>query len=192
MSLPGLNVNLDIPLYPGVYATAGLKITPSLNITFSSGTVGLTSNILSISDVGIKGEMGLDNIAKVRIGAGLAYIAGLEAGAFVGLVGDASLSGSFGGEINFKDNTSTVNLALNGSAAIKGKAGFFGRAKLLGAALEKQFTIIDRVLAIYEYTRNGEYSNGWSHFMPKVDDFKPYYTEKGPYILEETVNPLHQ
>jgi hypothetical protein len=185
MSLPGLGVHFDIPLYPGVYATAGLTITPRLNITLSSGTVGLKTNILSISNVGITGEMGLDITADVGVGAGLANIAGLEAGAFVGLGGTANLSGMLGGEVNFKDNTSTVKLDLNGSAAITGEVGVFGRAKLLKAVLEKKITIANREFASYEYTRKGEYSNGWSYFMPKVADFNPKYDKKkGPFNLE--------
>ncbi len=34
--LPALDVNLDIPLYPNVYATAGLTITPKLNIILAA------------------------------------------------------------------------------------------------------------------------------------------------------------
>jgi hypothetical protein len=184
-NLPALDVNLDIPLYPLVYAKAGLTITPTLKFTFSGVKAGLTSNIFSMSDVGITGEMGLDITAKVGAGVGLANVVGLEAGAFVGLGGAANLSGMLGGEVNFKDKTSTVKLDLNGSAAITGEVGVFGRAKLLGAALEKQITIANREFAIYEYTRNGEYSNGWSHLMPKVGDFHRKYNKKeGPFNLE--------
>ena len=194
-NLPALDVNLDIPLYPLVYAKAGLTITPTLKFTFSGGNAGLTSNILSISDVGITGEMGLDITAKVGLGAGLANIAGLDAGAFVGLGGDANLSGSLGGNVNFGDKTSTVNLGLSGSAAISGNSGFYASGTFLGQnVIEKKFTIAKRDLARFEYSRNGEYSNGLSHLMPEVDDFKPYYTEKGPYNLleEETISPLHR
>ena len=187
MNLPGLNINLDIPLHAGVYATAGLTITPRLNITFSGGTAGLTSKILSISDVGIKGEMGLDIIGKVGAGVGLANVVGLEAGAFVGLGGAANLSGSLGGEVNFKDNTSTVNLGLNGSASIIGKAGIFGRAKFLAFELEKQFTLAETEFGIFKYSKNGEYSNGWSHLMPKIDDFYPTKLQNNLELNHESI-----
>jgi hypothetical protein len=195
IELPKLTgVSVLIPLYPGVCATAGLTITPDLNITFDSGTAELTSNILSISNVGISGKMGLHITATVGVEAGLAYIAGLEAGAFVDLGGDTNLSGSLRGEVNFKDNTSTVNLGLDGSAAITGKAGVFARAKLLGvAAIEKQFDIVSRTFARFVYSRNREYSKGWGHFLPEENDFKKIYTKEGPYILgEEIISPLHQ
>ena len=195
MNLDGLTaVSVLIPLYPGVYATAGLTITPNLTITFDSGTAELTSNILSISNVGISGEMKLGIDATVGVEAGLAYIAGLEVGAFVGLGGAANLSGSLGGEVNFKEKTSTVKLGLDGLAEITGSAGAFGRAKLLGvAAIEKQFDIVSRTFARFVYSRNRELSNGWSHFMPEKNDFIEIYTKKGPYILgEEIINPLHR
>jgi hypothetical protein len=117
--------------------------------------------------------MGLEIIGKVGAGVGLANEVGFEAGAFVGLGGAANLNGNLEGEVNFKDNTSTVNLGLKGSASIIGKAGIFGRAKFLVLDVEKQFTLAEREFGIFKYSKNGEYSNGWSHLTPKVDDFYP-------------------
>jgi hypothetical protein len=117
--------------------------------------------------------MGLEIIGKVGAGVGLANVVGFEAGAFVGLGGAANLNGNLEGEVNFKDNTSTVNLGLKGSASIIGNAGLFGRAKFSVLDVEKQFTLAEEEFGIFKYSKNGKYSNGWSHLTPKVDDFYP-------------------
>ena len=67
---------------------------------------------------------------------------GLEGGIFGALGGTAELTGTLGGTANFSTKSYALNLGLNASADIVGKAGVFVKAKLMMLSAEKTFDLV--------------------------------------------------
>jgi hypothetical protein len=189
LDLPSFSADIDIPFAPGAYATAGLEIAPTVSFTISGGTYSIKAGAektLSISDAGVEGTMGLDITAKAGVGVGIANFGGLEAGIFGTLGGSAKLSGKLGGTANFSTKSYALNLGLNASADIVGKAGAYVSAKLAMLRATKKFSLIEKTFANFSYTRNIELGGGQGAWKPSLTDFtqKEYGDRKTSKILK--------
>jgi hypothetical protein len=174
LALPSLDASIDIPFAPGAYATAGLAITPKVSFTISGGTYSIKTGdekTLSISDAGVTGTMGLEIQATAGVGAGVANVVGLEGGIFGALGGNAELTGTLGGTANFSTRSYALNLGLNASADIVGKAGVFVRAKLMMLSAEKTFDLVEKTFANFSYTREIELGGSQGAWWPSLTDF---------------------
>ncbi|MEA5485179.1 MULTISPECIES: DUF4157 domain-containing protein [Pseudanabaena] len=174
LKLPSLGASIDIPFAPGAYATAGLAITPKVSFTISGGTYSIKTGdekTLSISDAGVTGTMGLEIQATAGVGAGVANVVGLEGGIFGALGGTAELTGTLGGTANFSTKSYALNLGLNASADIVGKAGVFVKAKLMMLSAEKTFDLVEKTFANFSYTRDIELGGSQGAWWPSITDF---------------------
>jgi hypothetical protein len=174
LKLPSLGASIDIPFAPGAYATAGLAITPTVSFTISGGTYSIKTGdekTLSISDAGVTGTMGLEIQATAGVGAGVANVVGLEGGIFGALGGTAELTGTLGGTANFSTKSYALNLGLNASADIVGKAGVFVKAKLMMLSAEKTFDLVEKTFANFSYTRDIELGGSQGAWWPSITDF---------------------
>jgi hypothetical protein len=126
---------------------------------------------LSISDAGVTGTMGLEIQATAGVGAGVANVVGLEGGIFGALGGTAELTGTLGGTANFSTKSYALNLGLNASADIVGKAGVFVKAKLMMLSAEKTFDLVEKTFANFSYTRDIELGGSQGAWWPSITDF---------------------
>ena len=174
LDLPSLDASIDIPFAPGAYATAGLAITPTVSFTISGGTYSIKTGdekTLSISDAGVTGTMGLEIQAKAGVGAGVANVVGLQGGIFGALGGTAALTGTLGGTANFSTRSYALNLGLNASADIVGKAGVFVEAKLMMLSAAKTYDLVEKTFANFSYTRDIELGGSQGAWWPQITDF---------------------
>ena len=181
---PNVNFDVDIPFAPGVYATAGLTISPSLGLELSGGSYKITAKdrkkSINIKKATVEGSIGLEITARLGVGAGVANIVGLDAGIFGAVAGKASLAGTLGGGINFTDNKYNLNLSINAAADIEGKVGAFVKAKLLGIfSAEKQYNLAEKTFAHFNYERKLTLGSSQNSLKPTLKDFtKKEYGDK--------------
>lgn len=181
--LPNVSFDIDIPFAPGVYATAGLAITPSLGFGVSGGTYTIKieegEKSISIQDATVSGSIGLEIKASAGVGVGAANIVGLDAGVFGAVEGKASLAGTLGGIANFTDRTYNVNLGVSAAADIEGKVGAFVKAKLGFLSARKDFDIAKKTFAHFEYNRTLSLGSSQDSLKPTLEDFtKKEYGDK--------------
>ena len=175
MDIGSFDASIDIPFAPGVYAIVSLGITPTLALTIAGGTFAIDpqNKSLEIQNAGVTGTMGLDITAKAGIGAGLANVAGLEAGGFATLGGQAKLGGSLAGIVDFTNKKAGVNLSLNATADIVGKAGVFIQAKALMLSAEKKWILAEKTFAQFKYEKSASIARGKGAWLPNITDFTP-------------------
>jgi hypothetical protein len=182
-NLPQVSLDIDIPFAPGVYATAGLAITPSLGLEVSGGSYTIkveeSEKSISIEDASVTGSVGLEIKASAGVGVGAANLVGLDAGIFGAVEGKAALAGKLGGVVNFTDSQYNVVLGVHAAADIEGKVGAFVKAKFGFLSARKDFDIAKKTFAHFDYERTLALGSSQDALKPSITDFtKTEYGDK--------------
>lgn len=194
MDIGNFEKSIDIPFAPGVYATVSLGIKPTLAFTIAGGTFAINpqEKSMTITEAGVTGSMGLEITAKAGVGAGLANVAGLEAGGFATLGGQAELGGKIGGIVDFTNRTSGVTLSLDANADIIGKAGVFVQAKVLMLSAEKKWILAEKTFAKFEYHKSATLTRNKGIWLTDINKgFTPMMFRDMNYLEgEDITQPL--
>lgn len=173
--LPNVSFNIDVPFGPGVYATAGLAVTPSLTFEVSGGKIAITvegeEKSISIKDAKVEGSIGLEINASAGVGVGAANIVGLDAGVFAALGGKASLGGKLEGNADFAGKKYEVSLGMKAETDIEGRAGAFVKARFGLLSARKNFPLANKTFAHFSYERTLSLGSSQDNLKPTLEDF---------------------
>jgi hypothetical protein len=173
--LPALNSSIDIPIIPGVHVSAGLEITPTLNMKIGGGGYMIKGNekdgLKAFVKTAITGTMNLEVILKAGAGVGVANLITTGAGVFGSLTAASELKGSLKGDMSVLPSADyNVDIHLNAENSIKGKAGAYLEASILTYKKEAKFPIGEVTLGEFIYNRHINVSNG-EGLSPQFEDF---------------------
>jgi len=173
--LPNVSFNIDVPFAAGVYATAGLAVSPSLAFEVSGGNYAIKAEqeekSISIESAKVEGSIGLEIKASAGVGVGAANIVGLDAGIFAAIDGKATINGTLEGNADFGTKKHEVSLGMNAEADIIGRVGAFVKAKLGPKSQSKEFDVAKKTFAHFNYKRTLSLGSE-KNYEPTISDFE--------------------
>jgi|GEM_PF-7001302 len=177
----GFNTQLPIPAPVPIIAEVGIDpiLKISLGVVVFYEYLKTKEKTILNSDGSVTRKAGVGLKMKAGVGAGAANIIGVTGRIYGAASSNASVLGTFGGKVvneNSKPwSTSTLNLGVDAMASLKGSAGTYLKANVLGYSGEKSFGLVEKEFGLFDYSRmNTVEKIGVKaiDLIPTISDFK--------------------
>jgi hypothetical protein len=184
-----LGTEVDIPIYPGAYATVGLNILPALELKLKGNAKVITEAKEIEMTAAIGGSMSVAVVATAGVKVGVPHLSEVSVGGFGSLKSTANFSGTITGTAGAQSASLNINMEAN--AALIGTAGVFMQAKVAWLKKKVTYELAKWNFGTFAYQRTLDLSaaskDGWKPVLtdfvatnhsadelPKADDPKAY------------------
>ena len=184
-----LGTEVDIPIYPGAYATVGLNILPALELKLKGNAKVIPEAKEIEMTAAIGGSMSVAVEATAGVKVGVPHLSEVSVGGFGALKSTANFSGTITGTAGAQSASLNINMEAN--AALIGTAGVFMQAKVAWLKKKVKYELAKWNFGTFAYQRTLDLSaaskDGWKPVLtdfvatnhsadelPKADDPKAY------------------